>query len=339
MRAKFGQSNGLKSGGKMAGIGSDPNYGSGGSNSGSGTDINELGATAFSFVSGWVDTVSKVRIVICSFLCYCMIDSQTHHCALFRRQRSCCRRTRARATRPREAPPTAAARRPTPGPPSPPVRLHDTGLFVSFLLAEIFLAHLTLIPYLCSGAVGFWKQATEVTSDLVNIITKPEEEEDSFRFPRAEGYSDRGAASSTKYSGVGSSSLSNNTASASGGGSTRGVSGSSPAPSSRGSSSNLSTESWDNLDDLQDESPRSQPGRSSAGIAAAEGRHSPSRADPPVARPVSGLNLQQPASGGAAPVRRNVSGTSNASAGANSATSSKRSATPSGEDFFANFGI
>lgn len=183
--------------------------------------------------------------------------------------------------------------------------------------------------------MGFWKQATEVTSDLVNIITKPEEEEDSFRFPRAEGYSDRGASSGTKYSGVGSSTLSN-TGSASG--STRGVSGNSPAPSSRGSSSNLSTESWDNLDDLQDESPRSQPGRASAGIAATEGRHSPSRADPPVPRPVSGLSLQQPAAG-AAPVRRNVSGTSNASAGANSATSSKRSATPSGEDFFANFGI
>ena len=66
MRAKFGQSNGLKSGGKMAGIGSDPNYqqgsgGSGGGGGGGGTDINELGATAFSFVSSWVDTVSKVR--------------------------------------------------------------------------------------------------------------------------------------------------------------------------------------------------------------------------------------------------------------------------------------
>ena len=74
MRAKFGTSNGLKSGGKMAGIGSDPNYqhGSGGSGGG-GTDINELGATAFSFVSSWVDTVSKVQFLlasICAHLCF-----------------------------------------------------------------------------------------------------------------------------------------------------------------------------------------------------------------------------------------------------------------------------
>ena len=72
MRQKFGASNGLKSGGKMQGIGSDPNYSnsnsgggrSGGSgntsNAGSAPDLNELGATAFNFVSGWVDTVSKV---------------------------------------------------------------------------------------------------------------------------------------------------------------------------------------------------------------------------------------------------------------------------------------
>jgi len=65
MRAKFGASNGLKSGGKMAGIGSDPNYqhGSSGGSGGGGTDINELGATAFSFVSSWVDTVSKVQFI------------------------------------------------------------------------------------------------------------------------------------------------------------------------------------------------------------------------------------------------------------------------------------
>lgn len=65
MRQKFGHSSGLKSGGRMAGIGSDPNYqagsgGGGSSGGGGGPDINELGATAFSFVSSWVDTVSKV---------------------------------------------------------------------------------------------------------------------------------------------------------------------------------------------------------------------------------------------------------------------------------------
>ena len=63
MRAKFGTSSGLKSGGKMAGIGSDPNYQQGSGGGGGGTDINELGATAFSFVSSWVDTVSKVYLL------------------------------------------------------------------------------------------------------------------------------------------------------------------------------------------------------------------------------------------------------------------------------------
>lgn len=67
MRQKFGHSNGLKSGGRMAGIGSDPNYQSGGGGGGGvsgGPDINELGATAFNFVSSWVDTVSKVSLFV-----------------------------------------------------------------------------------------------------------------------------------------------------------------------------------------------------------------------------------------------------------------------------------
>jgi hypothetical protein len=73
MRQKFGASNGLRSssggagggGSKMQGIGSDPNYnpGAGGAGAGGGDiNINEIGATAFNFMSGWVDTVSKVGI-------------------------------------------------------------------------------------------------------------------------------------------------------------------------------------------------------------------------------------------------------------------------------------
>ena len=82
MRQKFGQSNGLRPTGstgygggnnsnagssKMQGIGSDPNYQANGSGRGDGgVDINEFSATAFNFVSGWVDTVSKVctRVLI-----------------------------------------------------------------------------------------------------------------------------------------------------------------------------------------------------------------------------------------------------------------------------------
>ena len=86
MRAKFGHSNGLKSGGKMAGIGSDPNYGSGGSNSGSGTDINELGATAFSFVSGWVDTVSKVTFTLLYDVTAAHITNSASNAPIFKSQ-------------------------------------------------------------------------------------------------------------------------------------------------------------------------------------------------------------------------------------------------------------
>ena len=73
MRQKFGASNGLRSGsgGAMAGIGSDPSYrpgATGGSGRGGGTDINEIGANAFSFVSSWADTISKVIIRIYNFL-------------------------------------------------------------------------------------------------------------------------------------------------------------------------------------------------------------------------------------------------------------------------------
>ncbi|KAJ1420999.1 hypothetical protein B484DRAFT_332930 [Ochromonadaceae sp. CCMP2298] len=54
MRAKFGTSSGLSSGGRMAGLGSDPSYQPGAGGGGG------AGETAFSFVSSWVDSVSKV---------------------------------------------------------------------------------------------------------------------------------------------------------------------------------------------------------------------------------------------------------------------------------------
>mmetsp|Transcript_18822 Transcript_18822/g.41944 ORF Transcript_18822/g.41944 Transcript_18822/m.41944 type:complete len:241 (+) Transcript_18822:194-916(+) len=53
MRAKFGTSSGLSSGGRMAGLGSDPSYQPGAGGGGG------AGETAFSFVSSWVDSVSK----------------------------------------------------------------------------------------------------------------------------------------------------------------------------------------------------------------------------------------------------------------------------------------
>ncbi len=67
MRAKFGASNGLSSSGKMAGIGSNPNYNpdaQGGAGVG-GVDLSEAGQRAYSIFSSSIaligETVSKVR--------------------------------------------------------------------------------------------------------------------------------------------------------------------------------------------------------------------------------------------------------------------------------------
>lgn len=302
MRAKFGASNGLKSGGKMAGIGSDPNYQQGSSNNSGGTDINELGATAFNFVSSWVDTVSKTTQQLIQ-------ETSAKNAANNNDNYS----NSSSSGKQQAADPWAA---------------------------------------IATGAAGFWKQATEVTSDIVNIITKPEEEDD-FRFPRSEGYQTQGTTSKYGNDHVSNSSMSrdsstkstsanygNDYSTNSGNNSARsgGVRGQSPA--SRGSSSNLSSESWDNLDDIQEESPRSQrgpssqSGRNSAGIAARQGPVDDQVT--PLTKPLSGLSLQQPSSGSTAtaPIRRNVSNTST-----NSNNSDKRSPPPSGDDFFANFGI
>eukprot|EP01032_Pedospumella_encystans_P023058 gene23058-26113_t len=285
MRAKFGTSNGLKSGGKMAGIGSDPNYqhGSGGSGGG-GTDINELGATAFSFVSSWVDTVSKTTQQL--------IQENSS------KNNSNSSNNNGSSSNQQAADPWAA---------------------------------------ITTGAVGFWKQATEVTSDIVSIITKPEEAEDDFRFPRTEGYQAQGTSSKYSNDHVSNTAISRDSSSKSNppmhgsNGSARGGGVRGQSPASRGSSSGLSSESWDNLDDLQEESPRSQRGpssqggRSSAGIAAAA--HSPTDDQvTPMARPLSGMSLQQAPTGGSAataPIRRNTSNTST-----NSNNSDKRSPPP-----------
>jgi hypothetical protein len=143
MRQKFGTSNGLRSGGGgggMAGIGSDPNYRPGQSSGrSSGTpDLNEIGANAFSFVSSWADTISKVHT--CRPCVFCLVSVRwwagpdVVTVCVRRRRSSWCRRrrpTRAAGPAARTAARTGALARPprrsssrtqTPGPPSPPVR-------------------------------------------------------------------------------------------------------------------------------------------------------------------------------------------------------------------------
>jgi hypothetical protein len=163
MRQKFGTSNGLRSGGGgggMAGIGSDPNYRPGqGSGRSSGTpDLNEIGANAFSFVSSWADTISKVHT--CRPCVFCLVflrwwagPDVVTVCVRRRRSSWCRRRRPTREAGP--AAPTAArtgalARPPrhssssssssssrtlTPGPPSPQVRtlyfVVRCGLFIT----------------------------------------------------------------------------------------------------------------------------------------------------------------------------------------------------------------
>jgi hypothetical protein len=66
MRQKFGGSSGLSSGGKMAGIGSDPNYRAGGDSGGNNSnnfpvDINQIAdvsSKAFSYFSSTISNLS-----------------------------------------------------------------------------------------------------------------------------------------------------------------------------------------------------------------------------------------------------------------------------------------
>lgn len=140
MRQKFGETNGLKSGGKMQGIGSDPNYGSSG---GGGTsNVNEGLSTAFTFMTSLVDQVSKTTQDLLQKPASKGDDQSS-------------------SSDDRATPSGGSEHNP------------DNHPWAA----------------IASNAVSFWKQATEVTSDIVNIITKPVDEEEDFKFPRPGGYS------------------------------------------------------------------------------------------------------------------------------------------------------
>lgn len=191
---------------------------------------------------------------------------------------------------------------------------------------------------MCVGAVGLWKQATEVTTDLVNIITKPEDEEDA-KFPRPQGWTGPTGGSGT---GIGSNSggVSGKTSSSNLSMSQNSSSGQLQRPST-GSSNG----SWDNLADLDDSSPStrrqtsaaSAPGNygGSPGIAAQERTTSSSTRSAHV-----GLSVQQPGSA-PSPAVRNISSSSSLSNGGSNSNNNKKggAATPSSDDFFATFGI
>jgi hypothetical protein len=202
-----------------------------------------------------------------------------------------------------------------------------------------------------TGAVGLWKQATEVTSDIVNIITKPEDEEDA-KFPRPAGWDGKpsaGAGSGRNSSNSGASGgsqghqqqSSHYSGSGAGTGSGRGAGVGVAERDSRHSTA--SEESWDDLggefDRDQSASAHSQQqagmGRRSPGVAVAytEGS-SQGRQQPPTSASASAAS---------APVmRRNTSNTTATTSTPSSTGSNGRrtaTATPTGDDFFATFGI
>jgi len=109
---------------------------------------------------------------------------------------------------------------------------------------------------IASNAVSFWKQATEATSDIVNIITKPVDEEEEFKFPRPEGYSTAGASRASSTSdgstqNVQSVSTSSPMRQQQSSGSSDSLTSHQPRNPSTGSlrSNPSTTESWDNMDD------------------------------------------------------------------------------------------
>ena len=204
----------------------------------------------------------------------------------------------------------------------------------TILNPQLIYCYTILNPYYTIGAVGFWKQATEVTSDLVNIITKPEEEEESFKFPRAQNWEE--PKSSSKLSGKNAI----------------------PPSSQRATTS--SNGSWDNLADLDQNSMSEEHNEHSPytpysntptvkGIATTSRTTTSNRNT--TSNSNNGLSLHPPSSTTTtnAPVmRRNTS--SSASVNSNNggtgsggsrtpATAGTGASTPSGDDFFANFGI
>jgi hypothetical protein len=209
MRQKFGETNGLKSGGKMQGIGSDPNYGSSGGG-GTSNGVNEGLSTAFTFMTSLVDQVSKTTQDLLQKPASKGDDQSS-------------------SSDDRAAPSGGSEHNP------------DNHPWAA----------------IASNAVSFWKQATEVTSDIVNIITKPVDEEEDFKFPRPRGYSTATShataplstshASTQKVQSVSSSSSPTKQS---------GSSGSLSQQARNPSAGSLrSDESWDNLDeyDLQED--------------------------------------------------------------------------------------
>ena len=205
----------------------------------------------------------------------------------------------------------------------------------SFFNPQLIYCYTISNPYYTIGAVGFWKQATEVTSDLVNIITKPEEEEESFKFPRAQTWEEPKTSSK--------------------------ISGKNAIPPSSQRATTSSNGSWDNLADLDQNSMSEEHNEHSPytpysntptvkGIATTS-RTSTSNRNTTSSNSNNGLSLHPPSSTTTtnAPVmRRNTS--SSASVNSNNggtgsggsrtpATAGTGASTPSGDDFFANFGI
>jgi hypothetical protein len=201
-----------------------------------------------------------------------------------------------------------------------------------------------------AGAVGLWKQATEVTSDIVNIITKPEDEEDA-KFPRPAGWDGKpsagaGAGRNSANSGASGGSQgqqqqsSHYSGSGAGTGSGRGAGVGVAERDSRHSTA--SEESWDDLGGEFDRDPSASAhsqagaGRRSPGVAAAyaEGS-SQGRQQPPTSASAS-------AAASAPVMRRNTSNTTATTSTPSSTGSNGRrtaTATPTGDDFFATFGI
>lgn len=216
MRQKFGETNGLKAGGKMQGIGSDPNYGSSG---GGGTsNVNEGLSTAFTFMTSLVDQVSKTTQDLLQKPASKGDDQSS----------SSDDRATTSSSGGRSVEPNSDNNHPW--------------------------------ASIASNAVSFWKQATEATSDIVNIITKPVDEEEDFKFPRPGGYSTTAAtaapsspshAPSTQKVQSASSSSSSSSSSPT---KKSGSSGSLSQQARHSSAGSVrSDESWDNLDDLQNE--------------------------------------------------------------------------------------
>lgn len=213
-----------------------------------------------------------------------------------------------------------------------------------------------------NSAATFWKQATEATVDIVNIIAKPEETEEDFKFPRPASASttNSGNTPSVPPSASTSSKSNRSTTSTATISSTRAVrGGSSPAPA------NSSLNSWEPLDDEHLNTDR-RTGTSSDGVAAEIGNGNNSNRPPRKnsAGSSSKNNLNSNGNASVTSLSSLESGSSNngydslppapfanstkinqppnvsrTSSTGSAKKISKTADSPVGEDFFANFGI